>query len=445
MAAEMGSTNPRPRRRGGRWTGAGLFSASTLLVIAGFLVAWQFVQPAPPRTLSIATGSRDGAYYGFAEQYRAILARSGIELRVIETGGSVENLERLLDPTDPVDLGFVQGGVASESQRRQLSGLGSLFYEPLWLIGPAGAANVPLNALAGARIAVGPEASGTRFLALHLLAANGIGADNATLISEGLSDSITGLREGRLDLVFTVAAPEAPALERLAETGSGRLLDLPRAAAYTRRDRALTALTLPMGTLDLVRNTPDQDLSLLAATANLVARPSLHPALVGLLISTADRIHGGGGLFAPRGAFPSPRYSDFPLHPDAERHYEHGPPFLQRYLPFWAASWVDRLEVMLLPLIGLLLPLVKLLPPIYRWRIRRRIFRWYLQLRRVDLEMETTPMTRQTIDTLRKRVEEIESKAAVTELPLHYTDQLYHLRLHIQLLQRKLDRLKATG
>jgi hypothetical protein len=176
----------------------------------------------------------------------------------------------------------------------------------------------------------------------------------------------------------------------------------------------------------------------------LVATQSLHPALVDLLISAADEVHGGGSLLAEPGTFPSPRNSDFPLNPDAERHYKYGPPFLQRYLPFWAASWADRLKVMLLPLIGLMLPLVKLMPPIYRWRIRRSIFQWYLQLRRIDLEIETADLTPQSIDALKDRIDRIESEAALAEIPVSFTDQLYHLRLHIQLLRGKLEGLKRT-
>lgn len=444
MSKDSARAKTRTQSNSGRWAFAGLFGGGALLAIAGLVLAWQFVQPAPPRSISIAAGSSDSAYYRYAERYRAILARNGIELRIIETSGSVENLQRLGSDTDPVDLALVQGGVATDEQRERFSGLGSLFYEPLWLIGPPGDGSVPLNELHGSRIGVGPENSGTHFLALRLLHANGIGAEDATLVSEDLVESIERLEDGALDLVFMVAAPHSPALMQLVEDGGVRLLNLPRTAAYARRDHALTDLTLPMGTLSPARNVPDRDLSLITATANLAGTQSLHPALVDLLISAADEVHGDGSLLAEPGTFPSPRNSDFPLNPDAERHYKYGPPFLQRYLPFWAASWADRLKVMLLPLIGLMLPLVKLLPPIYRWRIRRRIFQWYLRLRRIDLEIETADLTPQLIDALQYRIDRIESEAALAEMPVSYTDQLYHLRLHVQLLRGKLEGLKST-
>jgi len=421
-----------------------LFGGSALLAIAGIVVALQFVQPAPPSTIHMAAGSSDGAYYRYAQQYRAILARSDIDLVVLETAGSVDNLNRLLDADDPVELALVQGGIANAEQKEQLSGLGSLFYEPLWLLAPAGTPPRPLNTLAGARIGIGAEDSGTRFLAQRILDANGIDDTNATLISDDLETAASAITDDRLDLMFAVGSADSPLLRRLAGQDAIVLQDLPRAAAYARRDRSLTVLDLPEGTLDLVRNVPDADLRLVAATANLVAHPDLHPALVDLLIEAAAEVHGAGSLFAEPGRFPTPQHSDFPLSADAERHYEHGPPFLQRYLPFWAATWIDRTKVMLVPLLALLLPLVKTLPPVYRWRIRRRILRWYVQLRRIDLAIETGDLNPARLAELKEELQDIESDAARVDVPLSYSNELYNLRLHIQLLEQKLERLDET-
>ena len=94
------------------------------------------------------------------------------------------------------------------------------------------------------------------------------------------------------------------------------------------------------GAIDLAADIPASDVQLLATTAGLVARESLHPALIDLIMQAASDVHGGGGLFEQRGEFPSPDYNEFPLSKEAVRFYEHGPPFLQRYLPFWAATSV---------------------------------------------------------------------------------------------------------
>jgi uncharacterized protein len=436
------SNNRQRQRRKGRLETAAIFGGGSLIVIAGLILAFQFVQPAPPRAVRIAAGPASGAYHGYAERYAEILARYGIALEVEETAGSVENLSLLKDANAGVQLALIQGGVATTAQKKGLAGLGSLFYEPLWVLGHHGDASRQLNRIRGLRISIGPPSSGTAFLAHRLLAANGIGPEQAEIEEEDLETAIGRLADAKLDLVFAVAAPDSDLLRGLLREETIRIQDLPRAPAYARIDRSLTALKLPAGTLDLRQDIPNEDLHLIAVTANLVAREDIHPALVDLLITAANEVHGGGDLLAPPGTFPSPRHSDFALQPDALRHYKNGPPFLQRYLPFWAATWIDRTKVMLLPLLALLLPLGKMLPPVYRWRVRRRILRWYVALRRIDLEIETGISTPINVTALRQRLSEIESEVTQVEIPLSYTDQLYNLRLHIRLLEQKLSRIE---
>ena len=436
-------SQPNPNPKQGRAESAGLFGGAALLVVACTVLAWQFVQPAPPSRITIAAGGESGAYYRYAQQYRDILARSGITLDVLVTNGSVENLALLAGAAGAADVALIQGGVADEAQRKGLSGLGSLFYEPVWLLGPKGRPEVPLNARGGQRIGIGPEESGTRFVALKMLGDNGIGPDNAVLVGEAMDQAAARLAASDLDLLFAIGAADSPLLKELALNGKVQVLDLPRAAAYARRDPTLTELTLPEGTLNLALNIPERDIRLVAVTANLVARPDLHPALIGLLLRAAAEVHGKGGPFAKPDAFPSPLHTDFPLAPDAARYYKNGPPFLQRYLPFWAANLIDRLKVMLLPLIGLLIPLVKVMPPVYRWRIRSRIVRWYRELQRIDLELELSSGDPQALQSLAKRLAEMESEAARVEVPLSYTDQLYNLRLHMRLIAEKLERLET--
>ncbi len=439
------SSQPSPGREPklGRAESAGLFAGATLLVIAAGVVAWQFVQPAPPSRITIAAGEQSGAYYRYAQQYKVILARSGITLDVLETMGSVENLALLTREAAPVDVALIQGGIADDEQRGQVDGLGSLFYEPVWLLGPKDRPNAPLNARAGQRIGIGPEDSGTRFVALKMLGDNRIDAGNASLIGVDMDVAAAQLVAGELDLLFAIGAAESPLLKRLALDGNVEVLDLPRAAAYAGRDATLTELTLPEGTLDLAGNIPQRDIRLVAVTANLVAHPDLHPALIGLLLRAAEEVHGKGGPFAKPGSFPSALHTDFHLAPAAARYLKYGPPFLQRYLPFWAASLIDRLKVMLLPLIGLLIPLVKITPPVYRWRIRSRIIRWYRELRRIDLELALSSGDPQALRSLAERLADIESDAARVEVPLSYSDQLYNLRLHMRLIAEKLERLGA--
>ena len=433
----------RKSRRSGKAETWGLFGVGALAVIAGLILTLQFVKPAPPHSIRIAAGSSSGAYYHYAERYREILARAGIELEILETAGSVENIALLQDGDARVDLGLIQGGIPIPTSAIRLESLGSLFYEPVWILSREDKQGNRLNTLTNKRIAVGPEGSGTRFIALSMLEASGIDQANTEIISEDLKLSAERLIDGDIDLIFMVGAADSPLLRRLVHTPGIHIHDLPRADAYARTHSALIALKLPEGTLDLRRDVPGTDVRLVASTASLVARSDFHPALVDLLIEAAGEVHGAGDLFASPGAFPSPIHPDLPLNSEAQRHYENGPPFLQRYLPFWAATLVDRLKVMLLPMIGLLFPLFKVMPPLYRWRIRSRIYRWYARLKEIDNAATAEGIEAAELERLHTELARIESEAEQVEVPLSYTDQLYNLRLHIKLIRDKLDQSRA--
>ncbi|MEZ5583297.1 MAG: TAXI family TRAP transporter solute-binding subunit [Candidatus Competibacteraceae bacterium] len=74
---------------------------------------------------------RSRSYYAFAQQYAEALAREGIRLEVVATGGSVDNLRLLSD--GQVDLAFVQVALFSKAQSQAFEALGSMYFEPLWL------------------------------------------------------------------------------------------------------------------------------------------------------------------------------------------------------------------------------------------------------------------------------------------------------------------------
>ncbi len=308
-----------------------------IVTMLGFVLAYQFVGPAPPKRVVIATGASDGAYFAFAGKYRAILAKEGIELAVRPTAGSVENLALLQDAKNGVDVALVQGGIGTPGSHPGLVSLGSLYFEPLWLFTRLRELE-DLLPLVGARIAVGPQGSGTRAVALRLLAENGLDKDNVRLMLLGAGAGAAALRAGTVEAVFFVGSAQAPVVRRLLATPGVYLANFRRAEAYARRFRFLSAVSLPEGVLDFAGNVPDREILLLAPAATLVASPGLHPALVQLLMRAATATHRDGGLFERAGEFPSLDFTDFPVSPDARRYIESGPSLLQRFLPFWAAD-----------------------------------------------------------------------------------------------------------
>lgn len=418
--------------------------AISLLVLAA---TWWFVDPAPPRQLTLATGSTEGAYHRYGERLRDILARDGVEVVLVPSSGSIENLQILGrgrksgDAGKGADFAFVQSGIGTPGDLPDLVALASLYFEPLWVFVRNGEPR-RLTELAGKRLAIGPEGSGTRELALALLTANGIVAgDAAGTKMLTLSGSAAGnaLKRGDIDAVFRVSAMNGPLLLDLVAHPDIALMSFDRAGAYVRRYRYLSSLSLPTGVLDLASGLPADDVMLISPMASLVARNDMHPALVDLVLSAASEIFGAGGVFEQPGQFPSPDYVEFPLSSDARRYFDSGLRFLHRYLPFWAATIVGQLMVMILPLIAIVIPLMRIGPPLYRWRVRGRIVRWYRELRQLEHELalatfdgDEAVLSRATaeLDALQDQVSEI-------SVPTGYADQLYHLRLHIGFVRQK--------
>jgi hypothetical protein len=176
----------------------------------------------------------------------------------------------------------------------------------------------------------------------------------------------------------------------------------------------------------------------------LAVRKDFHPALVPLLLASATRIHGGGDELSDPGEFPSDRYCDFPLSEDARRFYESGQPVLQRLLPFWLASLADRAKVMLIPLVMLMMPLLRAAPPLMRWRTRRKIYRWYSDLREIDQSL-MAGLSGPELDQELARLKDIEHQVAYLDVPLSYMEEFYHLRLHLEMLQQHLIELRAQS
>ena len=408
-----------------------LYGSAALAAVLLLAVAYQFVEPAPPEQISIATGEAGGAYAFFGERYRELIAAEGVDLRIdlVRTSGSLENL-RLLEKGE-VDLAFAQTGTGREGGEELVS-LGSLYHEPLWVFHRGAEKLAQLGELWGKRMAVGPEGSGTRAVALLLLRENGLREEAAAGLPLGGKEATRALLAGEVEVAFLVAGVQVETVGELLRADGIGLLSFARAAAYGSRYRYLSSVVLHRGVIDLELDIPDRDIALLAPAATLVARRDFHPALVQLLLQTAQRAHAEGGVFDRPGDFPSPLYADFSLHEAAHRYFEHGPSFLQRYLPFWLAVLVQRLKILIVPLITLLIPLFKVMPPLYRWRVRSRIYRWYRALSSVEVRLEDGE---DGVNGLMAELDRIEDEVTKMEVPLSYQDEVYNLRLHIDLVR----------
>lgn len=417
---------------------------AVLLIGAAFWFAARFIEPAPPRSLVMATGSPEGAYHQYAQRYQEIMARNGFDLQLRPSDGSVDNLELLDAATAGVDVAFVQGGLGNPAKSPGLVSLGGLYHEPLWVFHRLPQDIGRLADLRGQRVAIGPEGSGTRPLALQLLRAHGLGPGQVRLSALTGAAAVEALRAGRIDAVMLIAAPEAAYIAPLLRDRSLRLMGFAQAEAHTKKFLFLSRVVLPRGAIDLVRDLPRQDVVLVAPTAQLVAREDLHPTLQTLLLQVAAEVHGGAGLFQAAGEFPSGRQQDFPLSREAERFHRGGLPILQRFLPLWLAILIERLWVLVLPLVVVAIPLSRLIPPLYNWRIRRRILKLYGELRLIEYDIRSN-FDPSKVSEYEQQIDALEVAAYTRPIPLGFTDQVYLLRQHINLARETLQQMLRAG
>jgi uncharacterized protein len=416
-----------------------LFSVLIFALVGGAAALMlRQMQPAPPSEITLSTGGESGAYFAFAKRYEQVLAKAGVKLNIRTSAGSLENLKRMKDEKSGIDAAFLQGGIASAKEAPELQSIGRLFHEPLWIFYRGNEILDRLPQLAGKRLAVGPDGSGTRHLATGLLTPSGVTHASATLLSLGGTDAVSALKEDRVDAVFMVVAAEAPQVQALLRDPDIRVMSLTQAEAYSRLFPYLTRLVLPQGVVDLVKNIPPTDIALLAPSAVLVVRDDMHPALTSLLAQAAAEVHQAPSLFAKASEFPKAVDPEFPVADSAQRFYKNGAPFLQRYLPFWLANFVERMIVLSLPLATIAIPLFKFVPGLYKWRVRQRMLRWYAALKTVESRLDTQPSLSQ-VAQLTADIELIEDEVNDSPVPLGFSEQFYNLRSHIDLVRQRLQ------
>ena len=414
-----------------------------LIIGVGGWMAVKLLRPAPPNLIRLIGGLEGSTYRTHAERYKKIIESFGVKVEIIPSKGSADNLALLADPKVKADVAFVQGGLTDGVDISRLVSLGTLFAQPVMVYYRGAQPGDPpvelLSQLKGKRLAIGNPGSGTRALALKLLKANDMDAAPTVLVDAGGEEAAQKLIDGAVDAAFLMGDSATPQIMRkLRATPGIDLMGFRQADAYARKMHFLTVLTLPEGGYDLGKNYPPHPLQLIGPTVELVARSDLHPALSDLLIGAARKVHGGPGMFRNAGEYPVAREGDFPVSREAERYYKAGGQFLYKYLPFWLASLVDRLLVLLLPLLVLLVPLTRGAPSLYRWRVRSRIYRWYGALMAIERQMQQ-PHTPAERDLIVHRLNDIEHAVNDIKTPLSFADQLYVLRDHVGKVRERLQ------
>ena len=419
------------------------FGPFILLAVALLALAYWWLDPNPPKRVTLATGPAQSAYEEFGNRYAKALKANGITVDLVVTQGSAANLQLLRE--GKVDLAFVQGGTSdyTDQDQEKLVSLGSLFLEPVWLFYREDAARkitttatlTALTQLQGMRINIGTPGSGVPSLMTKLLDSNRINTATLTMTSLDQTPATMAFLANELDAIVFASAPESLMVQMLLQTPGVKLMNFPQSDAYSRRFDFLSATRLPRGVVDLAANIPPDDVRLVGPTTALISRSTTHPALLQLFAQAGNAIHGGAGWFKRARSYPNIENNELPIAKEAERAMKSGPPLLQRYLSFWVANLVDRMWLVLSVILVVLLPLSRILPPLYTFRVRSRIFRWYGQLRDIEVRSE-----REDNHALLQELNALESRAEKVAVPLSYTDELYALRSNIHLVRKKLLR-----
>lgn len=412
-----------------------LISAAAALAVIVLAAAVFIVETMPPRTVVMATGAEGGANYEMGLRYRAILAQSGVNLQLATTTGGLENLARLRDPKSGVGVAFIQGGTTTEKESPDVEALGTVFYEPLWFFYRSEIGD-GLRALRGRRVSIGPEGSGTRALALELIKRFKLDTVIGEISGFTPQAAADKLIAGDIDAAFIITGWDSRVVQQLMDAKDIALADAPRADAYIAHYPFLNKIVLPAGVSDLLNNRPPVDTVLLAPKASLAVRADLHPAIQHLLLTAAQQIHSQPGIFQKAGQFPAAESIDLPLSDEAQRFYKRGLPFLQNYLPFWIATLIERMLVVLLPLAAVLYPMFRFLPVIYDWAMQSKIRKLYDEMRAIEGEIES--QGGKNVDAIGAKLDDLSQRANRLSLPAAYVSMLYTLQSHINLVRSRL-------
>ena len=422
-----------------------------LLLILISAALW-IAEPAPPKQITMASGTPGGSYEALAKEYQAFLKDFGVDVKIVPSEGPIQNLKWLSNPESSpatVDVALTQAGLAKDIPNLEnMIYLGSIDYEPIFFILRRSLFDqISHNVVQGfskLTVGVGSQGSGTKTQFERLLKLDGDIAAKSNLVHVEDRLATDALAQGDLDGLVLVDGIESKNLFRLANTPDLMLLDFPRAEAYHRRLPYLSVLAVPEGSINLGENIPRENLNILSTTTALIAQKDLHPAIQFLLLKAAVHINGVGSFFADPGFFPKFVDSDIPRSEVAREYYEKGSPYLQRHLPFWLAELIDRLILVVMPFAALAYPIIIALPKYRFRRMNRRIWAGYTALK--DLEMELTyrydPSKHQEY---LKQLEEIEHQAIQLKIYGSVGANYFRHRQHVHFVRNLLEKRQAQS
>jgi TRAP-type uncharacterized transport system substrate-binding protein len=406
-----------------------------LLLFAGLMLVWWLADPPPPKRILMATGTEGGSYQMLAKKYVDYFAKKGVTLELVPSHGAQENIARLSDRKDPVQVAFVQAGIYNPNGIAGIVSLGSVAYEPLWFFyrGPVLEASDfhfqedRFRKLLSRRVSIGEVGSGTHSQGLHIVKAAGLEKYITQFLTLSSAEGVNALLLGEIDVLFLVDQLESPNIKKLLNDPNLNVIGFNRAEAYTRILPYLEILTVPTASFSLIRDFPPQTIQLLSTTTQLLVDDRMHPALQYLFLEAAEAINGKQSFFAKRGEFPKFNHSAFPESIVAARFEKSGVPPIMNYLPFWVAEFVNRMFILIVPFLALAYPIVSSLPNYRNKRVQVRINKMYGALWTFEQEL-ATGFDPSQCDAYISRINQMEADALNMKVPKKMASDYYSLR-----------------
>lgn len=414
-----------------------------LLIIASFYVTSKFVKPAPKKEITIATGSKDGEYYKTALEYKKLLEEEKVKVNILTSKGSIENIKLLED--NAADVAFIQNGTITSKETKDIKAIASTYYEPLWVFYRNEGYKIDyLIQLITKKISIGQVGSGTYDLSSQLLNDNGISKDNSKIFTYSQSEAKKLLLNKKIDAMFVVASHNSKTVKELLANPNINVFSFKRAKAYSRKYSYLQSVKLYEGTLDLYKNLPDEDINLLATTANLVVKNDFSQELIRILLKKVREVHSKKDLFSKENEFPNLTNLKLESNDEAKIYFQNGDTWLEKIFPYWIAANIDRLKIFLIPLITLMIPLLKGAFPLYQWSMRSKIYKWYDEVKEIESTISTSQKNQleQQLEKIQQFQEEISKE---TKVPLSFMGEYYNLIMHINMIEQKIQtKLKSS-
>ena len=412
----------------------------TSLALVSLVIAYFLVEPAPPKEIRIAAGSKTGAYYPIAQRLAEKMRPHGVKVEILETHGAAQNLA-LMTGDAPPELALIQGGTHPPPGRAtsHLRTLASVDLEPVWLLARPGRRNLSLKDLSRFVVAAGERGSGTLDLFRTLLKASSQELPPNTLFVSNL-DAVDAFLTRRANLVFSVSPAVNSWLEPLTREAEIEFVELTEADALTRQLPYLTTLELPRASIDIAKNIPKHDLKVLATATNLVSSATVHTATKMLALEALREIDHGTLLLDTDERFPSLNYADYRIDPEAKRFFATGPPLIRRYLPYWVANLLERFYAFLLPLLAVGMPLLRWVPSWITKRRRQLTQRWYDKLAEVEHSISLAGESETELQHQSRQLDRLERQLEQHRHEIVDPQSYFSLKFHVERIRRQMWR-----